>query len=215
MASDSTPRSDAVLNRTRLLDVAERYFAVEGCDASLHALAHHAGLGIGTVYRHFPTRQRFVQGLLDRTIAEMDDLVEAAADRDHGWERVVAYVDAAVLVNLRHPALHTAREWMRRNDPDYRPADWWTHQVRAEVHAAHQKGQLRPGATVGDVLHLPYMLSALGILPDAARLEAVVRARAVLYDGMRHGAPTPGDFPPWTAEVLRELVKADIASPQS
>jgi len=54
------PRADAERNRQRLLDVAKRAFAEKGVSASLEDIAREAGLGIGTLYRHFPTRDALI-----------------------------------------------------------------------------------------------------------------------------------------------------------
>src|SRR5216683_1435526 len=57
-ASDPRPlRADAQRNRDKLLDVAVRAFSQEGPDVTLDAIAKEAGVGIGTLYRHFPTRE--------------------------------------------------------------------------------------------------------------------------------------------------------------
>jgi AcrR family transcriptional regulator len=54
-------RADARVNRDRLLDAAARAFARDGAEASLKAIAKDAGVGIGTLYRRFPTRERLVE----------------------------------------------------------------------------------------------------------------------------------------------------------
>ena len=52
------PRADAVRNRARIVETAREVFAVRGADASLEEIARGAGVGIGTLYRHFPTARR-------------------------------------------------------------------------------------------------------------------------------------------------------------
>ena len=56
------PRSDAVRNRERVLEAAKAVFSAGGADASLEAVARRAGVGIGTLYRHFPTREALYRG---------------------------------------------------------------------------------------------------------------------------------------------------------
>ena len=61
-ATEARPlRADAQRNRERLLDAAVRAFAQEGPDVTLDAIAKDAGVGIGTLYRHFPTREALVE----------------------------------------------------------------------------------------------------------------------------------------------------------
>ncbi|GGG68870.1 TetR family transcriptional regulator [Kocuria dechangensis] len=58
------PRTDARRNRTRILEVAEEFFAEAGITGSLDALAKRAGVGAGTLYRHFPNRDALLAALL-------------------------------------------------------------------------------------------------------------------------------------------------------
>ena len=88
------PRADAVRNRERVLEAAKAVFSAGGSEASLEAVARHAGVGIGTLYRHFPTR---------------DDLVEAA------YRNEVAQLHAAAAELLDAlPPDEALAEWMHR-----------------------------------------------------------------------------------------------------
>lgn len=68
-------RADGAANRARLLDAAKRVFAGRGAAASLEQIARDAGLAIGTLYRHFPTRDALIAAVYQQ---ETDALVEAA-----------------------------------------------------------------------------------------------------------------------------------------
>lgn len=65
------PRADAQRNRTHLLDVADQYFAENGITGSLDAIARQAGVGSGTLYRHFPNRDALLAALLEARNAEL------------------------------------------------------------------------------------------------------------------------------------------------
>ena len=69
------PRADSVRNRERLLKAAARILGTGGADASLEAVARRAGVGIGTLYRHFPTREALFEAVYRR---EVDELAELA-----------------------------------------------------------------------------------------------------------------------------------------
>jgi AcrR family transcriptional regulator len=71
------PRADAIRNRERVLEAAKLVFSQGGAEASLDAVARHAGVGIGTLYRHFPTREALFEAVYRR---EVDQLVELAKD---------------------------------------------------------------------------------------------------------------------------------------
>ena len=68
-------RADAARNRERLLDAAKAVFSAGGAEASLEAVARGAGVGIGTLYRHFPTRETLFEAVYRR---EVDDLAAYA-----------------------------------------------------------------------------------------------------------------------------------------
>src|ERR1700687_3814816 len=87
-------RGDAQRKRERLLAVAVRAFSQEGPDVSLESIARDAGVGIGTLYRHFPNREALVEAIYRTELAE----VAAAADR----------------LLKRHPAKTALRRWMDR-----------------------------------------------------------------------------------------------------
>jgi AcrR family transcriptional regulator len=86
------PRADAKLNRVRLLETAKAAFAEKGPGASLDEIARTAGVGAGTLYRHFPTRDALVEAVYRN---ESEQLV-AAADR---------------LAQI-HPPVTALREWL-------------------------------------------------------------------------------------------------------
>ena len=70
------PRADAVRNRERVLEAAKSVFSAGGKEASLDAVARQAGVGIGTLYRHFPTREALYEAVYRREVEHLADLAE-------------------------------------------------------------------------------------------------------------------------------------------
>jgi AcrR family transcriptional regulator len=70
------PRADAVRNRERLLEAAKAVFSAGGPEASLEAVARRAGVGIGTLYRHFPTREALFEAVYRREVQQLVELAE-------------------------------------------------------------------------------------------------------------------------------------------
>ena len=70
------PRADAVRNRERVLEAAKAVFSAGGAEASLEAVARAAGVGIGTLYRHFPTREDLFEAVYRREVQQLADLAE-------------------------------------------------------------------------------------------------------------------------------------------
>ena len=93
--STRKPRADSVRNRERVLEAAKAVFAAGGPEASLEAVARQAGVGVGTLYRHFPTRQTLFEAVYRR---EVEQLVELAEQ-----------------LGTDLPPLEALRRWMRAN----------------------------------------------------------------------------------------------------
>ena len=71
-------RADAARNRARILEVASQVFREQGYDASLDLVVKRAGVGAGTLYRHFPDRESLVNALMERWAARIHDVAKAA-----------------------------------------------------------------------------------------------------------------------------------------
>ena len=72
-------RADSIRNRERLLEAAAKVFSAGGAQASLEAVAREAGVGIGTLYRHFPTREDLFEAVYRHEVDLLGDLAEQLA----------------------------------------------------------------------------------------------------------------------------------------
>src|SRR5246127_1484360 len=70
------PRADALRNRERVLEAAKAVFSAGGSEASLEAVARRAEVGIGTLYRHFPTREALYEAVYRREVEQLGELAE-------------------------------------------------------------------------------------------------------------------------------------------
>ena len=84
-------RADAARNRAKVLEAARAAFAEHGAEAQIEDVARRAGVGVGTVYRHFPTKQALAEALVearfDRTIAFVREVLDEEPDPWRGIER--------------------------------------------------------------------------------------------------------------------------------
>jgi AcrR family transcriptional regulator len=105
------PRADAERNRARLLDVAMREFTRSGANASLEGVARQAGVGPGTLYRHFPTREALLQAVyraeLERLAAAERTLAQTMTPVDALRSWLLLFVDAIAAKALIAPALNS------------------------------------------------------------------------------------------------------------
>src|SRR5258707_13752439 len=81
------PRADSLRNRERVLEAATQTFSAGGAGASLEAVARKAGVGIGTLYRHFPTREALFEAVYRQ---EVDHLAELAEELSRDKDPVAA-----------------------------------------------------------------------------------------------------------------------------
>lgn len=87
------PRADAQRNRDSLLKVAKAAFTRKGADVNLDDLAKEAGVGVGTLYRHFPTRDALIEAVYRAEVKEL--------------------ADTATKLSAAKPPLEALREWMK------------------------------------------------------------------------------------------------------
>lgn len=80
-----TQRADARRNRGKVLDAARKAFAEDGLDVRVEKVARKAGVGVGTVYRHFPTKEDLLQALADDRFAGLAEAARTALDDSDAW----------------------------------------------------------------------------------------------------------------------------------
>ncbi len=96
VAGASRPlRKDAARNRQALLDAGRVVFAERGLDASLDDIAHHAGLGVGTAYRHFTNKHELAKAIFAEGVDRMLDLADRAAADPDPWTGLVRFLEGA------------------------------------------------------------------------------------------------------------------------
>jgi AcrR family transcriptional regulator len=185
-------RKDAERNRRRILDAAREVFAERGLDAGLDHIARHAGLGVGTVYRRFPDKERLIDALFDERIAAIVALAEEAAAHEDPWEGLVFFFERSLSEQaadrgLKQLLLAGASGCARVSAGRERIAP----PLHALVARAHAAGVLREGITAQDI---PMITLMLGSLMDASRdvaPEAWRRYLELLLGSLRAGAGGP------------------------
>jgi len=171
------PRVDAVRNRERVLEAAKAVFSTGGAEASLEAVARAAGVGIGTLYRHFPTREALFEAVYRREVQQLADLAEQL-------KREAAPVEA-----LRH--------WLRSN---VKFVATKKGMLAALALAAYNNSELYS-------FSFDRLTKAVGGLLDRAIASGDIRADISPEDLLRAliGMCMMHDQPGWQTSVLRLL----------
>src|SRR5436853_3481805 len=90
------PRVDAIRNRERVLEAAKAVFSAGGPEASLEAVAKRAGVGIGTLYRHFPTREDLFEAVYRREVEQLSELAEQLKNAKDPVDALRRWLDSTV-----------------------------------------------------------------------------------------------------------------------
>ena len=105
------PRTDAMLNRERILEMAKAAFTGQGANASLEEIAKQAGVGIGTLYRHFPTRDALIEGVYRNEVEKLATAASRFTETMSPLEALRAWmllvVDYIAEKHIIAPALNT------------------------------------------------------------------------------------------------------------
>lgn len=94
-------RADAQRNRARVLEVAAQLFAAEGVDVPIDRIAAEAGVGVGTVYRHFPTKERLFEAIVVERLEEMIERAQRCLATEPPERAFFTYVDFMTAQFLR------------------------------------------------------------------------------------------------------------------
>jgi AcrR family transcriptional regulator len=169
------PRADSVRNRARVLEAAKAVFRAGGADASLEAVARHAGVGIGTLYRHFPTREALFEAVYRHEVEQLAELAEA--------------------LKTEVPPVEALRRWLRANVEFVATKKGMSAALALAIHSTSELS-----AYSSDRL-----TKAVGGLLDRAIAAGKVRADISPEDLLRAlvGMCYMHDQPGWQASVLR------------
>src|SRR6266853_2028817 len=169
------PRADAVRNRERVLAAAKAVFSAGGPEASLEAVAKRAGVGIGTLYRHFPTRQDLFEAVYRREVRQLVELAEELRNAP-------APVDAL-------------RRWLRSNVEFVATKKGMSAALALAVHGSSDLAAFTFDRLTKAVGALLYRAIAAGEIRSDISPEDLLRALV----GMCYMHDQPG----WQATVLR------------
>jgi AcrR family transcriptional regulator len=176
-------RADARRNYERLVVAARTVFVREGGGASMEAIAREAGVGVGTLYRHFPKRIDVVEAVYRTDVDNLVATAERVVVELEPWEAVVAFLEAFVryaqgkrtFINELHEA------WEKDPDLRVRLRDRIEKAAALVVERGQQAGVVRPDVDGADLMQL------LGPMCTNATLseEQSMRLLGMILDGLR------------------------------
>jgi AcrR family transcriptional regulator len=179
------PRVDAVRNRERVLDAAKKVFSAGGPDASLEAVAREAGVGIGTLYRHFPTREALFEAVYRREVQQLADLAEELKEQPDAVEALRRWMRSNVrFVATKKGMLQALALAVDKNSELFAySSDRLTQAVSGLLDRAIAAGEIRDDISAEDVLRALVGMSYTHDQPGWQK--SVLRLVDVFIDGLR------------------------------
>jgi len=179
------PRVDAVRNRERVLEAAKKVFTAGGPDASLEAVAREAGVGIGTLYRHFPTREALFEAVYRREVQQLADLADQLKQQPDPVEGLRRWLRSNVkFVATKKGMLQALALAVDKNSELFAySSDRLTHAVGGLLDRAIVAGEIRDDISAEDVLRA---LVGISYMHDRSGWQkSVLRLVDVFIDGLR------------------------------
>ena len=188
----ASARSDARRNRERLVAAARELFASAGLDVPAREVARQAGVGVGTLYRHFPTRDDLVDAVLGEAFESFVGAAEAAVADPDPWHGFTGFVEEALALHARNRGLRDVVETQARGRQH---ADAMRRRIRPLiaqlVERAQEQGSLRADFTPQDVSMIFWASDRVIELGGDVAPEAWRRHLGFVFDGLRSDAATP------------------------
>jgi AcrR family transcriptional regulator len=204
-----TLRSDARRNREQLVASAHELFAASGLDVPVEEITRHAGVGMGTLYRHFPAKEDLIDAVLEDAFTGLLDAAKEAAEAEDAWAGLTFFLERALAEHVGNRGLKDiiamrahGRERVAALRERIRPL------LRRLIERAQEQGSLRADFTPED---LPLVFwsadrvieATAGVSPDFWR-----RYLALLLDGLRAEAARPLPHPPLTRAQLNRVTRS-------
>ncbi|HEX3590386.1 MAG TPA: TetR family transcriptional regulator [Pseudonocardiaceae bacterium] len=182
-------RADARQNRERLLAVAATAFTRDGANASLKAIAREAGVGIGTLYRRFPTRETLVEAVYRNEVARLCDAAPELATRLAPLDALREWMGRFVeFMATKHGMADVLRVVLVSEDDRMRTRELLRDAIAALLDAGVAAGVIRRGLDPDDVL---MGLGGVALIAEGpAQRPLALRLIGLLVHGVRPAATT-------------------------
>ncbi len=180
-------RSDAARNRKALLEAATRTFAASATEPSMRVIARNAGVGIATLYRHFPTREALVDAVYQDQVQRLTHGATALLEQNPPRQAMRAWMDLfGDWLMTKHGMVDTLRTMIDSGEIAHTETrDELLTAITSILDAGTVAGDLRPDITVDDIA-----AAILGIFTVTnGRSEQTARLLDLLVDGLRPQNP--------------------------
>ncbi|MGW8672422.1 TetR/AcrR family transcriptional regulator [Streptomyces niveus] len=194
-------RRDAALNRERILHAAREVFGQQGLGVTLDDVARHAGVGVGTLYRRFPTKESLIRALFEEDLRIRQESAENALAHPDPWQGLVDFLTEMTADLAENRGLHEVLMLGEHtSEPIETARGGMLPFLEALIHRAQESGDLRPEVTASDIPVIQHMLYAAAQFTRGRQPEIWRRYLDVLLNGLRRRP----DNPPLTIPSLSD-----------
>lgn len=162
--SNTPLRKDAEDNRRRLLIAAREVFAEHGLDATLHDVARHAGVGVGTAYRRFANKHELMDAILEDQVFELEAVLRGALAEPDAWAGIVNYLERSLAIQARDRGMAQLLSGKRVTEEQL---DWERDRLAPLIDALAERGRdqgvVRPDLTGTDLVFLQMGLTMIAL----------------------------------------------------
>jgi AcrR family transcriptional regulator len=202
-------RRDAQRNREAIVEAARQVFCDQGLEAPLEQIARRAGIGIATLYRHFPSRATLLDAVLADTVQAHVEVAERALAMDDPWEGFAFYLEQSCRLQAADRGLNDVMGMRFPRATTVEAAKTRLYELLGQLlDRAQQSGQLRADLTLEDLAFLNWANTR--ILPAvraAGAPDAWRRHLGLVLDGFRAERAHPLPEPPLSPrQVHRAMV---------
>ncbi|MER5771629.1 TetR/AcrR family transcriptional regulator [Streptomyces sp. NPDC001985] len=198
-------RRDAALNRERILHAAREVFGQQGLGVTLDGVARHAGVGVGTVYRRFPTKEALIQALFAQDLRIRQEAADRALAHPDAWQGLVDFlVEMAADLAENRGLYEVLMLGAHTSAPIDSARDGMLPLLQALIRRARESGDLRPEVTPADIPVIQHMVHAAAQFTSGQQPDTWRRYLEILLNGLRR---RPGDPPLATPSLSDEMVE--------
>jgi AcrR family transcriptional regulator len=204
-------RRDAQRNRERIIAAAGEVFATRGFAATLDDVAHHAGVGVGTVYRRFPTKEELIEAVFTDRMEDLVTLAEESLAAESAWAGLTGFLRTSARWHaadrgLRDAALSMDEQHFKQAGEQIVPL------LEQLMERAHAEGTLRTDVGFRDFPIIMAMVTEMAQHSEECRPGLYERYLELVIDGLR-ARPDNGPLGAAPTETDVRAVMRDCVPP--
>lgn len=199
-AAPRAQRRDARLNRQRIIEAARDLFARQGLGPGLNDVARHAGVGVGTVYRHFPNKEALIRAALQGRADDMLAVAQDGLSAPSGWDGLTHVLRGFVALHIADRGVRDLALGTSYGEAQIKEMRARLVPLIAEVlERARAEGAIRASISLSDLMLIMVMITELANQSASIAPGAHERYLDLMLDALRpapsdaHLAPPPAD----------------------